>query len=81
MVMVVGEQAMTVQFDQQLAIVKAVSDEAPAQRATPSQRKRAWFIRSSARVLTVIKFIYLPPTYLHFIQDIEDGSRISRILD
>jgi hypothetical protein len=23
-------------------------------------------------VLTVIKCIYLPPTYLHFIQDIED---------
>jgi hypothetical protein len=24
------------------------------------------------RVLAVIKYIYLPPTYLHFIQDIED---------
>jgi hypothetical protein len=23
-------------------------------------------------MLTVIKYIYLPPTYLHFIQDIED---------
>jgi hypothetical protein len=23
-------------------------------------------------VLAVIKYIYLPPTYLHFIQDIED---------
>jgi hypothetical protein len=32
-------------------------------------------------LLAVIKCIYLPPTYLHFIQDIEDRSLlVSRVL-
>jgi hypothetical protein len=31
-----------------------------------------WLRRVSARVLAVVKYIYLPPTYLYFIQDVED---------
>jgi hypothetical protein len=39
---------------------------------SPHAPQRPLAQEQSPRVLAVIKCIYLPPTYLHFIQDIED---------